>query len=209
MRYEIIPVTPFAQNCTLFWCDQTAEAVLIDPGGDVAKVSFAIKQTGVKLQKILLTHGHIDHVGAAARLSIDYQVPIVGPHIEDKFWLDQLPEQGRHFGLPACESFEPNQWLKTGDVVSFGRCRLEVFHTPGHTPGHVVYFERTAQIVQVGDVLFAGSVGRSDFPRSNPAELKHSIFDTLLPLGDAVRFISGHGPMSTLGREKQTNPFLL
>lgn len=208
LAYKIIPVTPFAQNCTLLWCDQTKEGVVIDPGGDLPMITYALERAEVTLTKILLTHGHIDHVGSATALAQQWNVPIWGPHPEERFWLEQLPEQSRQFGLRECATFEPNQWLTTGDRVTFGQSTLEVFHTPGHTPGHVVYFERLARLAQVGDVLFAGSIGRSDFPRSNPVALIHSIQNTLLPLGDDVTFIPGHGPVSTLGHEKKTNPFL-
>lgn len=208
MSYRIIPVTPFAQNCTLFWCPETKEAAVIDPGGDLNLIFDAIKQEGVKVTKVLLTHGHIDHAGASAQLARDLQVPIIGPHKDDQFWLEGLAEQSVRFGFAHAESFTPDQWLEDGDQIQIGRLVLDVIHCPGHTPGHVVFVDREAGVAQVGDVLFNGSIGRTDFPRGDYQTLIDSIRTKLFPLGDDVRFIPGHGPESTFGYERRTNPFV-
>lgn len=208
MNYKIIPVTPFEQNCTLFWCETTREAVVIDPGGDIERIEQAVADEGLKLVKILITHGHIDHVGGAAALAKRLALPIEGPHEDDRFWIESLQQQGRMFSFPIAESFEPNRWLKEGDKVAFGNIELDVLHCPGHTPGHVVFHHPPSQLLQVGDVLFKGSIGRTDFPRGDHALLIRSIREKLFPLGDEVEFISGHGPMSTLGEERCHNPFL-
>ncbi|WP_413734460.1 MBL fold metallo-hydrolase [Sodalis sp. RH21] len=208
MKYHIIPVTDFSQNCTLVWCDKTGEAALVDPGGEAARLISEVAQRPVTIKQILLTHGHLDHVGAAAELAAHYGVPIVGPHQEDAFLLAGLPEQSRMFGLEDCQPFTPDRWLAEGDEVSVGEERFEVLHCPGHTPGHIVFYNQDAHIILMGDVLFYGGVGRSDFPRGNHQDLISSIRTKLLPLGDDIAFIPGHGPMSTLGHERQTNPFL-
>ena len=208
LQFQIIPVTPFQQNCTLFWCDETKQAAVVDPGGDLELIVNAIKQQGVTLVKVLLTHAHIDHAGATKALAEHFNVPIEGPHKEDKFWIDLIPEQKQRFGFADAEHFTPTRWLNQGDSVSFGNVELEVYFCPGHTPGHVVFFHRPTQLAQVGDVLFKGSIGRTDFPRGNQKQLVDSIKNNLFPLGDEVRFIPGHGPMSTFGNERRTNPFV-
>lgn len=208
MRYAIIPVTPFEQNCTLLWCETTREAAVVDPGGDIGRIEAALAERGLKLVKILVTHGHIDHAGGAAALAERSGVPIEGPHEEDRFWIEGMPQQSRMFGFPQVQSFEPQRWLKDGDKVSFGEVELEVLHCPGHTPGHVVFFHRPGRLLQVGDVLFQGSIGRTDFPRGDHATLIRSIREKLFPLGDDVEFIPGHGPLSTLGDERRFNPFV-
>jgi glyoxylase-like metal-dependent hydrolase (beta-lactamase superfamily II) len=208
MKYHIIPVTAFSQNCTLLWCGKTGDAALVDPGGEAAKLIAAVAERPVTITQILLTHGHLDHVGAAAELAAHYGVPIVGPQREDAFLLAGLPEQSRMFGLDDCQPFTPDRWLEEGDIVSLGEERFAVLHCPGHTPGHVVFYNRQAHIILMGDVLFYGGVGRSDFPRGNHQDLINAIRTKLLPLGDDIDFIPGHGPMSTLGHERQTNPFL-
>lgn len=208
MKYRVIPVTPFQQNCTLIWCDQTNKAALIDPGGDIEELLHWVKEEGVEVEKLLLTHGHIDHVSGADELRRQLNVPIIGPQQADHFWLEMLPGQCDMFGWPHVETFEPDQWLNEGDVVSVGNGQLEVIHCPGHTPGHVVFYQRDDQIAMVGDVLFRGSIGRTDFPQSNHADLINAINQKLLPLGDEVEFIPGHGPTSTFGEEKRSNPFL-
>ncbi|MEY4590007.1 MAG: hypothetical protein RL497_2083 [Pseudomonadota bacterium] len=208
MQFRIIPVTPYQQNCSLIWDSATQDAALIDPGGEPDLLLAQIKQEGVNLRTILLTHGHLDHVGATAYLSQTLQVPIIGPHPDDQFWLDDLDGQARWMGFSPVEHFAPSRWLHEGDRVSVGTCELEVIHIPGHTPGHVVFFHRASQLAWVGDVLFAGSIGRTDFPRGNHDTLVNGITTKLWPLGDAVRFIPGHGPMSTLGHERRTNPFV-
>lgn len=208
MQYAIVPVTPFEQNCTLFWCDETREAVAIDPGGDLNRIEKALAERGLKLVRVLVTHGHIDHAGAAAELAERFGVAIEGPHEDDRFWIEGMPMQSRMFGFPPARSFEPARWLRDGDRVRFGRVELEVLHCPGHTPGHVVFFHRAGSLLQVGDVLFQGSIGRTDFPRGDHDALIGSIREKLFPLGDEVEFIPGHGPMSTLGEERRFNPFV-
>lgn len=208
MNYAIIPVTPFEQNCTLFWCEATKEAAVIDPGGDIDRIEKAVADKGVKLVKILVTHGHIDHAGGVAVLAERLGLPVEGPHEEDRFWIEGMPQQSRMFGFPAVKSFEPTRWLKDGDKVTFGQVELEVLHCPGHTPGHVVFYHRPGRLLQVGDVLFQGSIGRTDFPRGDHEALIRSIKEKLFPLGDDVTFIPGHGPQSTLGQERRYNPFL-
>jgi len=209
MRYRILPVTPFEQNCSLIWCEATGRAALIDPGGEADHLLAAAAAEGVTLERLLLTHGHLDHVGAALELSERLDLPIEGPHTADAFWLQQLPEQAVLFGFPPARAFEPHRWLADGDRVRVGEQELEVIHCPGHTPGHVVYFDRADRLAFVGDVLFRGSVGRTDFPRSNARELLGCIRERLLPLGDGVAFVPGHGPMSSFGHERRGNPFLM
>lgn len=208
MRYTIIPVTPFEQNCTVFWCEKTHQAAVIDPGGDVERILEVLMVEGLTLAKILVTHGHIDHAGGVAALRERVAVPIEGPHQEDRFWIEGMPQQSRMFGFPSVQSFEPDRWLQDGDKVSFGEVELDVLHCPGHTPGHVVFFHAPSRLAQVGDVLFQGSIGRTDFPRGDYDTLIASITGKLFPLGDDVQFIPGHGPMSNFGDERRYNPFL-
>lgn len=204
----IIPVTPFQQNCSVIWCAETREGAVIDPGGDTGKIIAAVGDNGVQLTKILLTHAHIDHAGATAEIAKMFGLPIEGPHEGDRYWIDRLPEQARMFGLQAVPKFEPGRWLHQGDTVQVGPETLEVYHCPGHTPGHVIFFSRSGRMAFVGDVLFAGSVGRTDFPGGDYATLIRSIRDNLWPLGDDVTFVPGHGPTSTFGEERKTNPFV-
>ncbi len=206
LQYQIIPVTPFQQNCTLFWCQKTKAAVVIDPGGDIELIQVAVKQQGVRLVKVLLTHAHIDHAGATQSVADFYNVPVEGPHQDDQFWIDLIPEQKAHFGFQQAETFSTDRWLNQGDKVSFGDIELEVYFCPGHTPGHVVFYHPATKLAQVGDVLFKGSIGRTDFPRGDHATLVASIRENLFPLGDDVQFIPGHGPMSTFGAERNSNP---
>lgn len=208
LQFKIIPVTPFQQNCTLFWCDETLKAAVVDPGGDLELIVNAISDNKLTLEKVLLTHAHIDHAGMTKQLSQKYGVEVEGPHKEDKFWIDLIPEQKTRFGFAQADAFEPNRWLDQGDTVTFGNVELEVYFCPGHTPGHVVFFHRESQLAQVGDVLFKGSIGRTDFPKGNHQQLIDSIKNNLFPLGDDVRFIPGHGPMSTFGEERRSNPFV-
>jgi glyoxylase-like metal-dependent hydrolase (beta-lactamase superfamily II) len=208
VRATIIPVTPFAQNCSLVWCSRTGSGAVIDPGGDLDRVLEAARKGNVRLEKILLTHAHIDHAGGAAELARDLKLPIVGPHRGDQFWIEGLPEQGRMFGVGRSETFVPDTWLDEGDRVQFGDVEFDVRHCPGHTPGHVVFFNPAQRIAFVGDVLFAGSIGRTDFPGGDFDTLIRSIRDKLFVLGDDVRFVPGHGPMSTFGDERRTNPFV-
>ncbi|WP_434525241.1 MBL fold metallo-hydrolase [Photorhabdus asymbiotica] len=208
MKYQIIPVTAFMQNCTLIWNEETKEAAIVDPGGEAAKLIAEIENRGLKLTQILLTHGHFDHVGATAEVAKHFNVPVYGPQQEDAFWIEGLQAQSRMFGIEECPSFEPDRWLNEGDELRVGGIDLSVLHCPGHTPGHVVFVNHADKLIYMGDVLFKGGVGRSDFPRGNHQQLINSIKDKLLPLGDDYEFIPGHGPMSTLGYERQTNPFL-
>lgn len=208
MKYRIIPVTPFQQNCTLLWCEQTAKAAVVDPGGDLARIKAAVAEEGVSVEKILLTHAHIDHAGGTAALAGELGIEVEGPGKEDEFWIEGLPRQSQMFGFPDVEVFTPDRWLEDGDQVRFGEVTLKVIHCPGHTPGHVVFYHAPSALALVGDVLFQGSIGRTDFPRGDHATLIRSIKEKLLPLGDEIRFIPGHGPMSTFGHERQTNPFI-
>lgn len=207
MRVGIVPVTAFEQNCSLIWCTRTMRGALVDPGGDLDRLKQALAQTGVTLEKILVTHGHIDHCGQAGILAREMGVPIEGPHEDDRFWLEGLDNSAMRFGLEG-ESFEPDRWLKDDDQVTVGEVVLDVVHCPGHTPGHVVFFNQPARLAIVGDVLFAGSIGRTDFPRGNHQDLIDSITGKLWPLGDDVTFIPGHGPTSTFGQERRANPFV-
>jgi len=208
MRVAIIPVTPFDQNCTLLICEETRRAAVVDPGGDIEQILAAIADEGVSVERILLTHAHIDHAGATADLAAQLGVPVEGPHEGDRFWIDQLPAQAKMFGFPPARAFEPTRWLHQGDVVQVGLVRLDVRHCPGHTPGHVVFYSPADRIAIVGDVLFQGSIGRTDFPGGNHEQLVRSIRENLFPLGDDVTFVPGHGPASTFGDERRYNPFV-
>ncbi|MEQ1888415.1 MAG: MBL fold metallo-hydrolase [Alphaproteobacteria bacterium] len=208
MKIGVLPVTPFQQNCTLMLCEQTMMGAVVDPGGDIEKILAAVAQIGMTLEKILLTHGHMDHAGATAELAERLNLPIEGPHIADKFWIDGIPEQSRRYGLAPARAFTPDRWLVDGDQVRFGAITLDVYHCPGHTPGHVVFFDPVSKIAQVGDVLFQGSVGRSDLPGGDHDTLIRSIKQKLWPLGEDVVFVPGHGPLSTFGEERRTNPFV-
>ena len=208
MKFQVIPVTPYQQNCTLLWCESTKKAAVVDPGGDLDRIEQAVAQHGVELEKILVTHAHLDHVGAVATMAGKYNLPIEGPHKEDLFWIEMLPQQAQMMNFPAAEVFEPNRWLDGGDEITVGNETLEVRHCPGHTPGHVILFHRPSQLAIVGDVLFQGSIGRTDFPKGDHATLISSIQTQLWPLGDEVQFIPGHGPMSSFGQERQSNPFV-
>ena len=208
MRYTIVPVTPFEQNCTLLWCEASRQAAVVDPGGDVELILAALAREQLTPVLILVTHGHIDPAGGVAELAERLGLPVEGPGEADRFWVDGMAEQSRMFGFPPCRSFVPSRWLQDGDRVRFGEVELEVLHCPGHTPGHVVFHDRPGRLVVVGDVLFKGSVGRTDFPQGSHADLMRSIKEKLFALGDEVDFIPGHGPMSTLGEERRYNPFV-
>ena len=208
MKVALIPVTPFQQNCSLLVDEATNKAAIVDPGGDLDRVLGVLERSAAELEKIFLTHGHIDHCGAAAELRRRTGVPVEGPQREDAFWIAQLASQGERFGFEGVETFEPDRWLEQGDTVRFGDVVLEVRHCPGHTPGHVVFYSPADRLAIVGDVLFAGSVGRTDFPRGDPAALLRSIRENLFPLGDDVAFIPGHGPVSTFGDERESNPYV-
>lgn len=208
VEYLVIPVTGFEQNCTLFWCAKTRKAVVVDPGGDVQKIVKALTDRQLSVEKILVTHGHVDHAGGAADLAKQTAAPIWGPHQADAFWIEAMEKQSEMFGLPGAKTFTPNKWLVEGDRVEFGEVVFEVLHCPGHTPGHVVFFDAQSRLAQVGDVLFRGSIGRTDFPGGNHRDLIESIRGKLWALGDDVAFVSGHGPMSTFGDERRNNPFV-
>jgi glyoxylase-like metal-dependent hydrolase (beta-lactamase superfamily II) len=208
VELAIVPVTPFQQNCSLLVCDETRRAAVVDPGGDLDRVLAAADQLGVTLEKILVTHGHLDHCGATADLSERFQLPVEGPHTADRFWIDQLPQAGARYGFPPLKAFTPGRWLQDGDRVQVGNVELEVRHCPGHTPGHVIFFNAESRVAWVGDVLFRGSIGRTDFPRGDYATLIRSITTQLWPLGCDVAFVPGHGPMSTFGEERRSNPYV-
>ncbi|UMY19430.1 MBL fold metallo-hydrolase [Methylobacterium organophilum] len=208
-RAGIIPVTPFQQNCTLIWDEATKVGAVVDPGGDLERIEKAIRDQGVRVEKILLTHGHIDHAGGAAELKERLGgVPIEGPHAADKFLLDSLPLTGADYGLDGARAVTPDRWLDEGDSVTVGGLGFDILHAPGHSPGSVVFVSRDARFALVGDVVFQGSVGRTDLPGGNHEQLIRMIKEKLLPLGDDVAFTPGHGPTSTLGKERATNPFL-
>lgn len=208
MRVVIIPVTPFQQNCSLVICEETARAALVDPGGDLDRLLGEVAKQQVTLEKILLTHGHLDHCAGTAALRERLDIPVEGPQREDQFWIDQLPRSAAQFGFPPAAAFTPDRWLEGGDVVTVGNVTLQVRFCPGHTPGHVIFFEPTEKVAFVGDVLFNGSIGRTDFPRGDHATLIRSITGELWPLGDDVTFVPGHGPVSTFGAERRSNPFV-
>ncbi|MDQ5768294.1 MBL fold metallo-hydrolase [Thiothrix subterranea] len=208
MQYLTIPVTAFQQNCSIIWCETTLECAFVDPGGDTDKLIAVVKQHGLQPIGVFLTHAHLDHVGGTVALAKHYHMPIIGPHAADKYWLDALPVQAKQFGLPHCDAFVPDTWLQEGDSLTLGQQTLEIIHTPGHTPGHVVLFHREQGIAFVGDVLFNGSIGRSDFPGGNHQQLLQSIKAKLWSLGDDVIVIPGHGPNTTIGHERLHNPFI-
>ncbi|MBC7004599.1 MBL fold metallo-hydrolase [Photobacterium sp. BZF1] len=208
LQFEIVPVTPFQQNCSIIWCDETKEAAMVDPGGDIHLLKEKAQQLGLTVTKLILTHGHLDHVGGTEPLAKELGIPVVGPHKEDAFWLQGLPRQSEMFGFPMTEAFDPDQWLEEGDTVTVGNQTLSVLHTPGHTPGHVVLFSKDANVAFVGDVLFKGGIGRTDFPKGDYQTLIDSIKGKLWPLGNEVTFIPGHGPISTFGSERVSNPFV-
>jgi hydroxyacylglutathione hydrolase len=208
MKAVIVPVTPFQQNCTVIWCPETMKGAVVDPGGEIDRLLAAAEEQGVEIEKVLLTHGHLDHCSAARVLADRLGVPLEGPHKEDAFWIDRLAEDCASYGFPATEPFTPDRWLEEGETVTVGARTLDVYHCPGHTPGHVVFHDKEAGIAWVGDVLFNGSVGRSDFPRGDGPTLIRSIVEKLWPLGDDTVFIPGHGPYSTFGEERRANPFV-
>lgn len=208
MNIRIIPVTPFEQNCSLLHCESSGQAVLVDPGGDPERILSVVSDVGATLQKILVTHGHFDHVGAVGRMARELGVPIEGPHRDDLFLLESLAQWCSQFGFPAPEDFLPDRWLQQGDLVTFGDQTLEVRHCPGHTPGHVIFFHPQDRIAVVGDVIFKGSIGRTDFPRGDHQTLLESIRGQIWALGDDVTLLPGHGPTTTVAEERAHNPFL-
>lgn len=208
LQYEIVTVTSFSQNCSIIWCDETRQAAIVDPGGDANKIIQRVQAHNLTVTQILLTHGHLDHVGAAPELAEQFGVNIIGPEKQDVFWLQALPAQSEMFGFARTEPFDPDEWLAEGDVVRIGEQQLSVLHIPGHTPGHVVFYHQASRTLWVGDVLFNGSIGRTDFPKGDHSALINGIKNKLLPLGDEVTFIPGHGPNSTLGYERQHNMYI-
>lgn len=208
MRYRILPVTHYQQNCSLIWCETTKQAALIDPGGEVAKLLQAVEEEGVELVKVILTHGHLDHVGGTAELVKRLDLPVEGPHKGDSFWLDALEQQSAMMGMPPVDKFTPGRWLEDGDTITLGDLTLDVYHCPGHTPGHIVVHHAATATAFVGDVLFKGSIGRTDFPMGNFEQLVTAIRTKLWPLGDDVEFVPGHGPKSTFGAERASNCFV-
>ena len=208
LKAAIVPVTPFQQNCTLLWDEESKAGAVVDPGGDVARIRSAIEETGARIDKILLTHGHIDHAGGAAELAAELGVPIEGPHEADRFLLDTLGVQGLGFGMIGARNVTPDRWLGEGEEVEAAGAVFSILHCPGHTPGSVVLVDHTHRLALVGDVLFRGSIGRTDFPYGNHALLIRGIEEKLLTLPDDFVFISGHGPTGTIGEERRTNPFL-
>lgn len=204
----VCPVTPFAQNCSLIWDAQTGRGAFVDAGGDLDALKKIAQKHGVTIEKLLVTHGHVDHCAATAELAAELGVPIEGPHKDDAFWIERLPEVAEGYGFPPARSFTPDRWLDDGDTVTVGNLELQVIHCPGHTPGHVIFHHQPSQLAIVGDVLFKGSIGRTDFPRGNHQDLLDSIRLKLFPLGNEVSFIPGHGPMSTFGDERRSNPFV-
>lgn len=208
IQCTIVPVTPYQQNCSIIKCQATGKAAIVDPGGDVEKILGAAAKMDADIEKVILTHGHLDHCAASDVLRQQLEIPIEGPAIGDAFWLEKLPEWCEMSGFPHADAFLPDRWLEQGDVVTVGEQELQVLHCPGHTPGHIVFFYRPQQVAWVGDVLFQGSIGRTDFPLGDHDQLIASIREKLFPLGDEVSFIPGHGPTSTFGQERQSNPFV-
>ncbi len=208
LKQKIIPVTAYQQNCSLLWCDQTLEAALIDPGGDIKLLEAELKKQQLRLTQLWLTHGHLDHVGGTDELAAKYQAKIIGPHKDDSFWLDILQQQCDMFNFPKVNQFTPEKWLKDGDSLTLGKEKFSVFHTPGHTPGHIVIVHHLSKTVWVGDVLFKNSIGRTDFPQGNHETLIHSIRSRLFTLPDDYHFVPGHGEGGSLGSEKTNNPYL-
>ena len=208
IRAFVAPVTPLQQNCTVVWCTATRKAAVIDPGGEVPRLLKAIADQGLTVEKIWITHGHTDHAGGTAALKAATGAPIEGPHRADQFWIDRIEDSGRMYGMADAQAFSPDRWLEDGDEVTLGETRFAVRHCPGHTPGHVVFIQPEARFAQVGDVLFRGSIGRTDFPQGNHADLIASITGKLWPFGDDITFVPGHGPTSTFGAERRSNPFV-
>ena len=204
----VIPVTAFQQNCSLIWCDETMKGAFVDPGGEADRLLAAAEENGVGIEKILVTHAHLDHAGAVAELAEKLNVPIEGPHKDDLFLVESLPRQCEAYNFPPSKPFAPDRWLEGGDTVAVGKLTLGVRHCPGHTPGHVVFHEKEANLAFVGDVLFRGSIGRTDFPRGNHQDLLDSIQEQLWPLGNDTTFVPGHGEASTFGEERRHNPFV-
>ena len=209
LQYQIIPVTSFQQNCSLVWCDETNDAVLIDPGGDIELLLEAVTKHKLNLKEIWLTHGHLDHVGATGELKKKLNLPVIGPQREDEFLIFALPKQCEMFGFLPVIDFVPDRWLEEGDKLTIGKEEFSVLFLPGHTPGHIILKHDVKKLLWVGDVIFKNSIGRTDFPRGNHQQLLTSIKTKLLSLSDEFRFIPGHGPESTIGEERKTNPYII
>ena len=208
LQVKIVPVTAFAQNCSIVWDSETKDAILIDAGGDAAKLRQEVEALGLKVKALWLTHGHLDHAGAVGELARIWGIPVIGPHIEDQFWLDMIQEVSKRYGFPIPELVHVNQWLEGGEVLTLGEHQFDVRFAPGHTPGHVMFYNQQHALLWTGDVLFKGSIGRTDFPKGNHQQLLDSIQRECFSLPDDTQFISGHGPMSSIGYEKQFNPFV-
>ncbi len=208
MKLIVIPVTPFQQNCSILWCEETMKGAVIAPGGEVDRILQEAAARNIEIERILVTHGHADHCGGVAAMHERLGVPVEGPHEDDRFWIERLAVDSAQYGLESTSPFEPDRWLADGDEVTVGNISLRAIHCPGHTPGHVVFFCEAEKVAVVGDVLFAGSIGRTDFPRGNHGDLIASIRKKLFPLGDEIAFLPGHGPASSFGRERQSNPFV-
>lgn len=208
LKVAVVPVTPLQQNCSILWCTATRHCAVVDPGGEPERIAQAIAELALTPERILITHGHLDHAGATAALAASLGVPIEGPHEDDLFWIEGIPSHGLMWGMPDAKSFETSRWLHDGDAVKIGDLTLDVIHCPGHTPGHVVFYHAPSRFAVVGDVLFQGSIGRTDFPRGDHGALIASIRDKLFPLGDDVTFLPGHGPVSTFGQERASNPYV-
>ncbi|RJX33514.1 MAG: MBL fold metallo-hydrolase [Oxalobacter sp.] len=209
MKFQIIPVTPFQVNCTLMWDEKTNKAAVVDPGGDIPRIVSALEKNGLTLEKVFVTHGHLDHCGGAKKLAAQFGVPIEGPNKADEYLLESLATtQTRMWGLPAGDPFTPDRWLSQGDTVTVGDETLNVYECPGHTPGHIAFFHPATKVAITGDVLFQGSVGRTDLPKGSFKDLENSVRTNLYTLGDDVQFIPGHGPTSTIGNEKRTNQYV-
>jgi len=208
LRVEVVVVTPFQQNCSVIWCSQSLEGAVVDPGGDVDKILNLIAKEKINITQILLTHGHLDHAGGASKLRRELDIPVIGPHRDDQFWLQGIAEQAKNYGFPAAENCQPDQWLVGNETVEVGNEKLSVLHCPGHTPGHVVFYHQQSGLAFVGDVIFKGSIGRTDFPKGNHQDLIDSITNNLWPLGGETRFVSGHGGLSTFSEERKSNAFV-
>lgn len=208
LKVQLVPVTPFAQNCSILWDSESKEAVLIDAGGEADKLKAIVKELGISVKQLWITHGHIDHIGAVGELAEYWQVPVIGPHKDDEFWIESLAEVAQKYGFPIPQAVTVNQWLQGGDIVQLGEHQFEVRFAPGHTPGHIMFYNAQHKLLWAGDVLFKGSIGRTDFPKGDYQQLIDSIHRECLSLDDDVQFIAGHGEPSTIGYERLHNPFL-